>query len=286
MPVQPVILDLDGSVQLDGAEALDRRDWQETLRFACSRRALDRFDATLPAELGRHFAPVFFGSGDFHHLSLPLIRRVAGVQPCRVVVFDNHPDNMRFLAGVHCGSWVSHAAALPGVLGIDVVGITSKDVDAAHLWENRWSPLRRGRVRYWCIGAANRWAARLGLGHAFRAFPDAPALMTALLAQWQSDTVPVYLSIDKDVLHPDDAHTNWDQGVLRAGQLCAAIRMLAPRLVGMDVNGEVSSYVYRRRWKRWLSAVDEQPAIPVEQVQRWQTEQAALNRRLLAALSD
>lgn len=109
--------------------------------------------------------------------------------------------------------------------------------------------------------------------------------MTALQAQWQSDTVPVYLSIDKDVLHPDDAHTNWDQGVLRAGQLCAAIRMLAPRLVGMDVNGEVSSYVYRSRWKRWLSAVDEQPAIPAEQVQRWQAEQAALNRRLLAALS-
>ncbi|ODU33405.1 MAG: hypothetical protein BGP24_10725 [Lysobacterales bacterium 69-70] len=283
--MRPIVLDLDGSVQLEGAQVLDRRDWQETVRFACSRRALDAFDATLPATFGEPFAPVFFGSGDFHHLSLPLIRRAARRQPCRVVVFDNHPDNMRFLAGIHCGSWVSRAAALPGVLGIDVAGITSPDVDAAHLWENRWSPLRRGRLRYWCIGAPNRWAARLGLGHAFHAFADAPALMAALHAQWCSDTTPVYLSIDKDVLHPDDAQTNWDQGKLRADQLCAAVRALAPRLVGMDVNGEVSRYVYRSRWKRWLSAVDGQPAIPPEQLQRWQADQAALNRRLLAALS-
>lgn len=280
--MRPIVLDLDGSVHLAGARVLDRRAWQETLRFACTRRDLERFDATLPDDFGS--APVFFGSGDFHHLSYLLIRRAARRQPCRVVVFDNHPDNMRFPFGIHCGSWVSHAAALAGVQGIDVVGITSADVGAAHLWENRWAPLRRGAVRYWTLGTDTRWARRLGLGRAFRVFAEVPALLSALLAEVQADAARVYLSIDKDVLHPDDARTNWDQGRLRADALCGAVATLAPRLVGMDVNGEISAYTYRSRWKRWLSAADGQAPVPPAQLAQWQDAQAALNRRLLAAL--
>jgi hypothetical protein len=160
-------------------------------------------------------------------------------------------------------------------------------VAPSRLWENRWAPLRRGAVRYWHLGARNRWAARLGLGRAFRAFADADdadALTAALLSHWREDPAPTYLSIDKDVLHPDDAHTNWDQGRLRTAQLCAAIAALAPQLTGMDVNGEVSAYVYRSRWKRWLSALDAQPAIAAAQLAQWQAEHAELNRRLLGAL--
>ena len=64
---------------------------------------------------------VLLGSGDFHHLSLPLVELEARRQrsragSLRVVVLDNHPDNMRFPLGVHCGSWVGRAAALPGVV--------------------------------------------------------------------------------------------------------------------------------------------------------------------------
>ena len=52
----------------------------------------------------------------------------------------------------------------------------------------------------------------------------------------------------------------------------------------MDVNGEISAYTYRSRWKRWLSAADGEAPVPPAQLAAWQAEQAALNRRLLAAL--
>jgi len=283
--MRPVVLNFDDSVALPDARVVDLRARQEAIRFGCSARALESLDASLPEWLGEDLAPVFFGSGDFHHLSYPLIRRTARRGTCRVVVFDNHPDNMRFVAGIHCGSWVSHVAALPNVRRVDVVGITSQDVAAARLWENRWLPLWRGRVHYWCVGIDTRWAGRLGFGAAFHGFPAMQDLEAGFLASMQDDATPIYLSIDKDVLHPDVARTNWDQGQMREETLQRAIAMFRPRLCGMDVTGEVSAHRYRTRWKRWLSAADGQVEPDPAQMQRWQDEQNALNRRLVAALS-
>ena len=258
--MQPIVLDLDGSVHLDGAGMLDRRAWQETLRFACTRRDLERFDATLPDDFGS--APVFFGSGDFHHLSYLLIRRAARRQRCRVVVFDNHPDNMRFPFGIHCGSWVSHAAAWRGCRAS--TWWASRPTLAAHLWENRWAPLRRGaralldaRYRH-ALGAAARAGSRPRVRRGAR--PP-----SALLAEVQADAARVYLSIDKDVLHPDDASHQLGPGWLRADALCA-VAALAPRLVGMDVNGEISAYTYRSRWKRWLMPPTARAPVPLAQL--------------------
>jgi arginase family enzyme len=283
--MRPVVLDFDHSVSLPDAQVIALGERQEAIRFGCSLRELDRLDAALPDELGRGFAPVFFGSGDFHHVSYPLIRRAASRSACRVVVFDNHPDNMRFIAGIHCGSWVSHVAALPNVSRVDVVGITSRDVSAGRLWENRWLPLWRGHVHYWCVGIDTRWAQRFGMGAALHGFPTMQALEAAFFASMQNDEARVYLSIDKDVLHPEVARTNWDQGLMREETLLRAIELFKRHLCGMDVNGEVSAYRYRTPWKRWLSAVDGQVEPDPAQMQRWQEDQAALNRRLVAALS-
>jgi len=283
--MRPVVLDFDRSVNLPEAQVIDLGDWQEAIRFGCSKRELERIDASLPESLGQTLEPVFFGSGDFHHLSLPLIRRAARRGPCRVVVFDNHPDNMRFVAGIHCGSWVSHVAALPGVSRVDVVGITSADVSASRLWENRWWPLLRGSVHYWCIGIDTRWAQRLGMGASFHSFSTMQELETAFFESMKNDDTAIYLSIDKDALHPDVARTNWDQGLMREETLLRAIELFKPRLCGMDVTGEVSAYHYRTPWKRWLSSVDGQVELDPLEVQQWQADQTALNRRLIAALS-
>ena len=51
-----------------------------------------------------HILPVtFYGSNDFHHVSLSLIRRIN--QPVNVVLFDVHPDYLLNPFGHHCGSW-------------------------------------------------------------------------------------------------------------------------------------------------------------------------------------
>ncbi len=283
--MQPLILDLDASVgTLPGEVRVDLRDWHDRLRFACSLRQLQLFDRQVASCLPALHGTVLFGSGDFHHLSLPLIARTTTHRPMRVLVFDNHPDNMRFPFGVHCGSWVSRVAALPHVARVDVVGITSQDIAAAHAWENRLLPLHRGRLRYWSIGVETSWSRRLGLRHAFRSFDTASAMMAALLEDFALDDSPVYLSIDKDVLAPDEARSNWDQGCLRVVDLEHAIIALRHRLIGSDINGEVSIANYPQRWKRVLSAIDGQPELDEKTLAAYQAQQHAVNLRLLGVL--
>lgn len=282
-----VVLDLDGSVAGTGAaRVVPLRDLEQSLRFACSRRALRHFSRLLDARLPDAYGTVLTGSGDFHHLSLPLIRRAAARHgPLQVVVFDNHPDNMRFPFGVHCGSWVRRACDLPGVRHVHVVGITSGDIGPAHAWENHWRPLRRGLLTYWSCGVDTAWARRFGIARAFRGFTDMSALLDAFGRHLAATELPVYLSIDKDVLSIRDVRTNWDQGQMREAQLTTAIGAMRGRIVGSDITGEVSVVRYRRAWKRLLSGLDRQPEIPAAQLSLWQHDQRALNTRLLDVLA-
>lgn len=288
----PVVLDFDSSVApLPGELRLDLRADQEAVRFGCR---VSRLTA-LRADLDRRLPPpaahgtVLMGSGDFHHLSWPLVARqaAAATAPLRVVVLDNHPDNMRYWFGVHCGSWVRRVAALPNVSQVIVAGITSGDIGAGHAWENHWRPLAGGKLQYWSCGVDVGWSRRVGLGAAFRAFDGLPALTAALAAQLQHEPQPTYLSIDKDVLSPDTVRTNWDQGRMTEPQLIAIVGALHGQLVGSDITGEVSTWRYASRLKRWLSAGDGQDTAGPDAatVAGWQREQNALNARLIAPLA-
>ncbi len=298
---RPLVLDFDASVGvLPGEQRLALHDWQERLRFGCSLARLRAWTQLLEARLPSTQAgaaahgTVFLGSGDYHHLSWPLLQRCLrrrpsrDAAPLRVLVLDNHPDNMRFPFGVHCGSWVRRVALLPEVSQVLVVGITSADIGLAHSWENYLQPLRSGKLQYWSLGVDTAWARWLGLGAAFRSFDSMQTLVDTLAEQLQCDPAPSYLSIDKDVFAPDVVRTNWDQGQLQeaqALQLIAALRAAGP-LVGSDITGEVSCYRYRSAWKRWLSAQDGQDegALPPSLLAQWQAKQHALNFRLLAAM--
>jgi len=284
--MKPLILDFDGSVlPLPDEQRIDLRGWQEELRFGCRTGALDKLEHAIGGTLASGHGTVFLGSGDYHHISHLLIRRYAGLgQPLQVVVFDNHPDNMRYPFGIHCGSWVWHLSRLPFVARVHVLGITSRDVEAAHGWENHVRNLRSGKVRYWCVGRNLGWMKRLGIAHS-RSFPAMPALLQEFGEYIAATAEPIYLSIDKDVLAPEDAHTNWDQGVMRLTELQAAIAMLEGRIVGSDVTGEVSVYRYQSRFKRLLSGIDGQPGIDETDLLRWQMEHLQINQDLLDLLS-
>ncbi|MCW5577422.1 MAG: arginase family protein [Dokdonella sp.] len=279
----PLVLDFDHSVgTLAGATRLDLAQWQERIRFGSTLRTFRGFVGELQPRLPRDYGTVLLGSGDYHHLSWPLIQWQAAQGPLEVVVFDNHPDNMRFPWGIHCGSWVRRVAALPGVSRVHVLGISSGDVGLAHAWENHLAPLWRGRLEYWTVGVDVGWMRRAGLARASHAFDTPAALLDAFGERQRAATTPVYLSIDKDVLSADVARTNWDQGRFAEADLARGIGLLAGRLVGSDITGEVSQYRYRTWWKRRLSALDEQPVIDAGELAQWQAQQHALNLRLLA----
>jgi len=280
----PLILDFDGSVALPGAATVvNLSHWQQRIRFGCRWSDWRRLKSELSIPLSTPHGCVFTGSGDYHHLSYLLLQHLPADRPLQLIICDNHPDNMRYPFGIHCGSWVYHASRLPQVSAIHVLGICSQDIAIHHAWENHLSPLITHKLHYWSIGVDAGWLNWIGGTRCHHRFENPDDLMAAFLQQM--GPLPVYLSLDKDVLSRRVVQTNWDQGCFEVNHLQALIGACAQRLVGMDITGEVSSCLYHSRFKRWLSAADGQQPLAPAQIAEWQQGQNQLNERLLAFLS-
>lgn len=286
----PVILNFDDSIgEIEQSIKINLTEWQESIRFGCSfakyKKLATNINAQLPAQIGT----VLMGSGDYHHISLMLIERLKEQlkpkQQIQVVIFDNHPDNMRYPFGIHCGSWVSHAAKLPFISHVHVIGITSPDIGIFHAWENRLTPLLKNKLTYWCMDVNVNWAKKLGMKNAFLKFNSPNELITAFIAEQYHDTSPVYLSIDKDVLSEEVVKTNWDQGKLKPYHLYDVIAALNDRIIGSDICGEISTFKYASRFKQFLSQLDQQPMISESDLKTYQSQQQALNLELLSCIS-
>jgi hypothetical protein len=152
----------------------------------------------------------FWGAGDYHYVTLARLRLLR--RPLTLILFDHHHDCAPVQDGViTCGDWVRHALDLPWVR--QVVWVGGKQPE---LWSFRPHP-RLVRVSE----------------------PAPPAGF----APWAARAVPtpyVYISIDKDVLAPQDALTNWGAGDLPLADLLAWLRLLGQhrQVIGADVGGE------------------------------------------------
>jgi len=283
-PTQPLILNFDNSVdEISDAIRIDLVSWQEAIRFGATRKVFFDFTSRFDQLLPKSYGTALLGSGDYHHLSWPLIERCKNKGPFQVVIFDNHPDNMRFPWGIHCGSWVRRVAMLPYISHVHVVGITSKDIGLGATWEQYWAPLLTNKLTYWSMNVDVGWAESIGLGRAFRGYMTPNELIDGFLRELPRG--PTYLSIDKDVLAPTEVKTNWDQGRLLETHLMQVIHALRSQIIGSDITGEISQYHYQTWWKRWLSALDGQTEIPTGQLSTWQKDHHMLNQRLLAAIT-
>jgi hypothetical protein len=97
----------------------------------------------------------------------------------------------------------------------------------------------------------------------------------------RAPTRRIWITIDKDVLPPTEAVTNWDQGGLPLQRLIEAIQRLAARftIVGADICGEYAPIHHRNPFKIIESRLDqprfdEAPDLSVN---------ARTNERLIAA---
>ena len=285
----PVVLDFDNSVgTFDNSINIDLSGWQDRIRYATTFANFRKLEMELEKQMPETYGPVFLGSGDYHHVSQLLVKHChkhLKQEPLTLIVIDNHPDNMRYPFGIHCGSWISHVASLPFVDHVHVVGITSGDIGVKHAVENRLKPLMSNKLTYWSTKVDVSWANILGLKNAFQTFANVDDMMSAFISSIYKENLPVYLSIDKDALSPQFIHTNWDQGEMEPRHLTDLITNIGSRLRACDITGEVSNYTYHNFWKSLLSKLDGQTSVSDELVTKWQKEQHELNSKLIETLS-
>jgi hypothetical protein len=298
------IFDLDGSLTVQQglrrshAAVTALQDWGPQIRLACSHAAFARFEQSLADRLGTAMDEMpmlqFLGSGDFHHVTLALLRRLTG--PFNLLVLDKHPDWMRYMPFVHCGTWLAQALRLPGLQRVFHLG-GELDFDNSYSWLAPWPALRSGRIVL--MPAVRRFRGRAWerIPHEpLRSHPELPvsrARALRLLCPHRADLAryPLYISLDKDVMTVEDAVVNWDSGHLRLAEVEAILEVVRDlsdnRLLGMDIIGDWSPVrvqgLFRQFWHR-----TEHPTLQVDPldacIRNEATNLALLSRQAIAWL--
>lgn len=190
--------------ELPGSNCYCDGDAMETLR-----QKLEEFDAD-----GIHF----IDSGNYHYMSRIWLEKLN--TPFRLVVFDNHTDMQPPAFGglLSCGGWV--AASLEELPLLKEVLLVGPDQEAFDQTE----PVLREKVRF---------LSREKLGE--MTLEEKISFFEELTAEF-----PTYLSVDKDVLCPEEATTTWSQGEMTLEELCQFVKILLEKqdILGMDVCGE------------------------------------------------
>jgi hypothetical protein len=267
------VVDLDGSVSRQSlvrrqADCVDLREWGPHVRLGCSHGRFAHFagelHGALPEPKGGDV--VFLGSGDFHHVTLALLQR--RTQPVNLLVLDKHPDWMRGLPFMHCGTWLWHAARLPQVRQIFHAG-GDLDFDNRYRWLAPWPLLRSGKItvfpaaRYFRRGRWSQIAHEPLRPNPFTAVT--PARLEYLLEPLRDELrrYPLYVSLDKDVLREEDAVVNWDSGFLTLREAQDVLRAFAAaagfRLAGLDMVGDWSPVRTQGLFRRLLHWTEHPP---------------------------
>lgn len=145
-------------------------------------------------------------SGNYHHLSrvyLDLIK-----EPYNLVVYDNHTDMQYSAFGniLSCGSWIADAyETLHNLNKIIVVGAKSSYIEECAFNKDK-------RV----------------------IFAD------SISDVYLESLLPIYISIDKDVLSANEFISDWDQGNMSLAVLKKEMEFLIGRfrIIGTDICGE------------------------------------------------
>lgn len=185
---------------------LDLKDLPGTYGF-CDDVAAKAFRKIMATPRGLHF----LDNGNYHYLSLFFLEKIT--EPFEMVLLDHHADagEPAFGGLLSCGDWVRGALAscenLRRVVAVGPDKVQQMLVDKK----------MQQRILF---------------------LSESADLKTMLPVS----ALPVYISLDKDVLSPDVLKTDWDQGAMTAGQLERDLAWLMEtrQIIGMDVCGEAA----------------------------------------------
>jgi len=223
----------------------DVRAWGPRLRYCSTSDRMENFQAQMREQLADF---TLFGSGDFHHVTALLLRRVA--KPFTLVSFDNHPDWDIRPPHWCCGTWFNRALELPQLRQAVVWGCANGELNwpgrlfarreprlHAHPWAERTAPASQ---RIWQAVTRENWREK------FSAFAA------------QLPVKSVYVTVDLDCLNLTEARTNWEAGLFTAAEVAWALRELRQHteVVGGDVCGAWSAPSYERPFQKLAGWID------------------------------
>jgi hypothetical protein len=144
-------------------------------------------------------AITFLGSGDFHYITYILLRRID--EPFNLLLLDNHLDIKETFSGfISCGSWLKNTLEIETLRYVFYIGSGITD----------------------------------GYDRIIKVDSNLEQLSLALRTG-----IPLYISIDKDVLNNSSVETNWDQGYLDLDELLEILSSIPISIIiGVDVCGE------------------------------------------------
>lgn len=157
----------------------------------------------------------FLGNGNFHYLTLPLLKKY--FEPFTLVIFDHHNDagKLGFEGFTSCGSWINDVVrGLPMVQKIVLIGVgeeNGKEMIETH--KDLIEVISENELDY----------------------------LVDLLDGQMIPTQDIYLSVDRDILSESEVQTNWNQGTVSIEQLKTAIQLVSQkhRVIGADVCGDL-----------------------------------------------
>lgn len=156
----------------------------------------------------------FLDSGNYHYASKIWLDGLE--EDAELLVFDHHTDMQPPMFGdiLSCGSWIK--AVLDTNPRIKRVWLAGPPEEAYN------------EIREDGYGGRVVWIGEEDMKDTF-----------ALRERLGSSALPLYISVDEDVLGPEDARTNWDQGSADIRTVLECIRTAADcrRIIGMDVCG-------------------------------------------------
>ena len=153
-------------------------------------------------------------------------------EPFNLLVFDNHTDMQLPAFGglLSCGGWI--ASTLEEVEKLQEVWLIGPDEKRTGRWKN---PLRTECIfiRERLAEARSHMAEKKGSEEELIRSLEIPA------------NIPLYVSIDKDVLCPEEAATTWSQGDMTLEEmlkvllaLCSHFEKENGKILQVDICGE------------------------------------------------
>lgn len=182
----------------------------------CDAEASDRIRKEIQAFTGKGLH--FIDSGNYHYMTRLWLEKLQ--IPFRLLVFDNHTDMQLPAFGglLSCGGWI--AASLEELPLLQEVILVGPDEEAYTQVE----PDLQQKVLFLSREKLNTMTAE-----------EKEGFFNNL-----SEDLPLYVSVDKDVLCKGDASTTWSQGDMHLSELMSFLELVLERqnILGMDVCGE------------------------------------------------